>query len=203
MSILENLNSVKDILPHYWPIGSFTYRNPLKGFEDLHFKDGLIKAQSIFGGKVYMDSSYYMDKYEEGKINDKVFENNIRNVLAEKGFDISLEFAKKFLMEVSPNWSSLRIKFLSKKEKIDTELYSHLEKNSIFHDKKAWLDQLIKHMTLYEINDALFGSDDKEGVEKNIIEFISRFLDEDQTTMRMPNRELGMFEAFKLFENFT
>lgn len=203
MSIVEKLNSVKDTVPHYWPIGSFIHHNPLKGFEDVHFKDGLSKAQSIFGGKVYMDSSYYMDLYEEGKINDAVFENNLKKVISEIGFDIPLEFAKKFLMEVSPKWSSLRIKFLSEKEKIDHSLYVHLENNSIFNNEKAWLDKLIKYMTLYEINDALFGGDEKESVEKNIIEFISRFLDEDQTTLRMPNRELGMFEAFKLFENFT
>lgn len=202
-SIIDKLNSVKDTVPHYWPIGSFIHHNPLKGFEGLHFKDGLIKAQSIFGGKVYMDSSYYMDLYEQGKIHDSVFESNLKKVLVEKGFDIPLEFAKKFLMEVSPKWSSLRIKFLSEKENIDHQLYLYLEEKSIYNNEKAWLNKLIKHMTLYEINDALFGGDDKESVEKNIIEFISRFLDEDQTTMRMPNRELGMFEAFKLFENFT
>ena len=203
MSIIEKLNSVKDTVPHYWPIGSFIHHNPLKGFENLHFKDGLAKAKSIFGGKVYMDSSYYMNLYEEGKIHDSVFENNIKKVLLEKGFDISLELAKKFLMEVSPNWSGLRIQFLAKKETIDESLYSYLEENSIFNDKNLWLDKLIKYVTLYEINDALFGGNDKEVVEKNIVEFISRFLDEDQTTLRMPNRELGMFEAFKLFENFS
>lgn len=202
MSIVEKLNSVKGTVPHYWPIGSFIHHNPLKGFEDLHFKDAVRKAQSIFGGKVYMDSSYYMELYEKGKIDSSIFENNINKVLSDKGFTIPLEFAKKFLMEVSPKWSSLRIEFLSKQEKIDDALYAHLHQNSIFYDEKAWLDQLIKHMTLYEINDALFDSDIKDGIEKNTIEFISRFLDEDQTTMSMPNRELGMFEAFKLFEGF-
>ena len=203
MSIVEKLDSVKSTVPHYWPIGSFIHHNPLKGFENMHFKDGLSKAQSIFGGKVYMDSSYYMDLYEKGKIDDGIFEKNINKVLLEKGFDIPLEFAKKFLMEVSPKWSSLRVEFISKKEKIDSALFSHLQEDSLFSDEKEWLDNLIKHMTLYEINDALFGSDDKESVEKDIIEFISRFLDEDQTTFNMPNRELGMFEAFKLFENFA
>ena len=203
MSIIEKLNTVKDTVPHYWPIGSFIHHNPLKGFEGLHFKDGLSKAQSIFGGKVYMDSSYYLDLYEKGMIHDSVIESNIRKLLLDKGFDIPLEFAKKFLMEVSPKWSSLRIKLLSEKEKIDTLLYAYLQENSIYNNEKAWLDKLIKHMTLYEINDALFGGDEKESVEKNIIEFISRYLDEDQTTLRMPNRELGMFEAFKLFENFA
>ncbi|PHR53847.1 MAG: hypothetical protein COA44_15050 [Arcobacter sp.] len=203
MSIIEKLDSVKGTVPHYWPIGSFIHHNPLKGFEDLHFKDGLKKAKSIFGGKVYMDSSYYKKFYDEGKINDMVFEGNIKKVLLDQGLEIPLEFAKKFLMEVSPQWGSLRIEFISKKEKINEELYEDLRKKSIYSDEKAWLAKLIEHMTLYEINDALFGCEDKDGIEKNIIEFISRFLDEDQTTMHMPNRELGMFEVFKLFENFA
>jgi uncharacterized protein YbcC (UPF0753/DUF2309 family) len=57
-------------------------------------------------------------------------------------------------------------------------------------------------MTLYEINDILFNREDKEMIEKSIIEFISRFLDEEQTSVAMSNRELGMFETFKLYENF-
>ena len=200
MSIIEKLNAVKSTVPHYWPIGSFIHHNPLKGFENMHFKDGLSKAKSIFGGQVYMDSSYYKDLYEEGKINDSIFEENIKKVLTDKGFNIPLEFAKKFLMEVSPLWSSLRVELISKVEKTDDDLYAYLQSHSLYSDEKAWLAQLIKHMTLYEINDALFGLDDKDGIEKSIIEFISRFLDEDQTTMPMPNRNLGMFEVFKLFE---
>ncbi|MDQ7042635.1 MAG: Na-translocating system protein MpsB, partial [Sulfurimonas sp.] len=203
MSIIEKLDAVKSTVPHYWPIGSFIHHNPLKGFEDMHFKDALAKAQSIYGGKVYMDSSYYMNLYKEGKINDTIFEKNIKKVLSDKSFDIPLEFAKKFLMEVSPQWSSLRVELISKKEKIDDELYSYLQKKSLYSNEQAWLAKLTTHMTLYEINDALFGLDDKDAVEKNIIEFISRFLDEDQTTMHMPNRDLGMFEVFKLFENLN
>ena len=57
-------------------------------------------------------------------------------------------------------------------------------------------------MTLYEINDILFDRDDKEMIEKEVIEYITRFLDEEQTTLTMSNRNLGMFETFKLYENF-
>jgi hypothetical protein len=203
MSILQKLDSVKNIVPHYWPIGSFIHHNPLKGFEDMHFKEALHKAQKIFGGKVYMDSSYFMDLYNQGKIDISSLEANIKQLLDDNNLEIDLEFAKRFLMEVSPQWSSLRIRFLYKEEKIDYALYLQLQANSIYFNEDAWLQQLIKHMTLYEINDALFGSDSKESVEKDIIEFVSRFLDEEQTTLGMPNRDLGMFEAFKLFENFT
>ncbi|MFW6307451.1 MAG: putative inorganic carbon transporter subunit DabA [Campylobacterales bacterium] len=203
MSVAQKLDSIKDTFPHYWPIGSFIHHNPLKGFEDLHFKEGLKRAQQIFGGRTYMDSSYFMELYNQGKIDEKILEENINNNLSDLGFDIPIEIIKKFMMEVSPQWDDLRRRFLYKQEEADTELYSHLEKNSIYNDKQRWLDSLTKNMTLYEINDVLFDTDERSKIQKNIIEFISRFLDEDQTTMTMPNRQRGMFEAFKLYENFT
>ena len=80
MIIIDKLDSVKSTIPYYLPIGSFIHHNPLKGFEYRHFKDGLTRAQSVFGGKVYMDSSYYMDLYKQGKIEDLIFEKNIKKV---------------------------------------------------------------------------------------------------------------------------
>eukprot|EP01022_Parablepharisma_sp_SALTPOND_P024056 TRINITY_DN5286_c0_g2_i1.p1 TRINITY_DN5286_c0_g2~~TRINITY_DN5286_c0_g2_i1.p1 ORF type:complete len:1085 (-),score=71.43 TRINITY_DN5286_c0_g2_i1:3686-6940(-) len=203
MSIAQKLESIKDTFPHYWPIGSFIHHNPLKGFEELHFKDGLKKAQEIFGGKTYMDSSYFMELYNKGKIDKTILEENIKNSLESAGFEIPIDIVKKFMMEVSPQWDDLRRRFLYKQERCDDELYSYLKHKSIFEDREKWLDKLIKHLTLYEINDALFGSDESSKIQKNIVEFISRFLDEDQTTMSMPNREKGMFEAFKLYEGFS
>ncbi len=202
MSMIEKLDAVKGNIPHYWPIGSFIHHNPLKGFEHLHFKEGLAEAQKIFGSKVYMDSAYFMELYHEGKIDDALFEKNLKTVLQEKGYEIPLELAKKFLMEVSPQWRSLRIKLISKKEKIDYDLYHYLEDHSYYFKVKEWLAELVKYMTLYEINDALFGSNTKAIIDKEIIEFVAHFVDENQTTISMPNRELGMFEAFKLYEKF-
>ena len=68
MSILEKLNAIKDTVPHYWPIGAFIHHNPLKGFEGMKFKEGLDKAQSIFGGKAYMDPDYYIERFNDGRI---------------------------------------------------------------------------------------------------------------------------------------
>ncbi len=199
MSILKQLDAVKDTIPHYWPIGSFIHHNPLKGFEQMPFKEGLKAAQSVFGGQVYMDSAYFMARYREGKIDDTVFENNIRELLDKCALDIPLELAKRFLMDVSPQWNALRTKYAYKHEKIDYGLYLHLQQKTHYYNEARWLEHLVSHMTLYEINDALFGYGDKERVERQVIEFITRFLDEDQTTMQMPNRELGMFETFKIY----
>ncbi|HSR73450.1 MAG TPA: putative inorganic carbon transporter subunit DabA [Sulfurovum sp.] len=200
MSIQERLNAVKDTVPHYWPIGSFIHHNPLKGFENLNFKEALDKAQSIFGGNVYMEPSYYVNLYHKGKVQESVFESNLVKPLKEHGLDEHFDLARKFLMEISPKWKSFRSYGDLGKYEVDEALYAYLDEKAVYHDSDAWIEKLLKYMTLYEINDALFKTDIKEMIEKEVIEFIARFLDEEQTTLSMADRELGMFNVFKLYE---
>ncbi len=201
MSILEKLNAIKDTVPHYWPIGAFIHHNPLKGFEHLNFKEALIKAQQTFGGKVYMDPDYYIGLFKEGKISSEMLEKNLLRVLKEAKLERYLEQAKTFMLEVSPLWNSYRSYEDLKINEIDETLHSYLEENAIYKDEEAWIASLTKNMTLYEIHDALFGTSKKELIEKDVIEFVARFLDQQQTTLSMTDRDLGMFETFKLYEN--
>jgi len=201
MSILEKLNAIKDTVPHYWPIGAFIHHNPLKGFEHLNFKEGLDKAQSIFGGQVYMDPAYYIELYHEGKVNPECLEKNLQKTLKEAEIETPLQEAKAFMLNVSPLWNGLRNYEALKVNEIDKELHNYLEARSPYQDTDKWLDTLTKHMTLYEIHDALFGSSEKELIEKDVIEYVARFLDQQQTTLSMEDRNLGMFHAFKLYED--
>ncbi|UCN00761.1 DUF2309 domain-containing protein [Sulfurimonas sp. SWIR-19] len=201
-TIMQKLDAVKGTVPHYWPIGAFIHHNPLKGFEHLHFKEGVAQAQSIFGGNVYMQPSYYLNLYKEGKINPNLLEANLKEILKSDGLQEHYDLAKKCLTEVNPKWNSLRSTADLNEHEIDEDLLAYLDEKFFYHNKEKWIEKLTKHMTLYEINDILFERDDKEMIEKDIIEYITRFLDEEQTTITMPNRELGMFETFKLYENF-
>jgi len=201
MSILEKLNAIKDTVPHYWPIGAFIHHNPLKGFEHLNFKEGLAKAQSIFGGKVYMDPDYYIHLYNEGKVKPELLEKNLLKPLKEAKLETYGEEAKNFMINVSPLWDGLRSYQALKANGVDEALHSYLEETSIYMDTDAWVASLTKHMTLYEIHDALFGTSEKELIEKDVIEYVARFLDQQQTTLSMEDRDLGMFQTFKLYEN--
>ena len=202
MGIIEKLDAVKGTVPHYWPIGSFIHHNPLKGFEHLSFKDGLNKAKKIYGGKVYMEPSYYLKFYNEGKISHTILEENLKEVLEVDGLAEHYDLAMRCLLEVNPLWNHFRKQADNKEHTVDEDLLAYLDDEFSYHNKERWLKQITKHMTLYEINDILFHRDDKEVIEKSIIEYISRFLDEGQTTLSMANRELGMFETFKLYEDF-
>lgn len=202
MGIAKKLDAIKSNIPHYWPIGSFIHHNPLKGFEHLSFRDGVNKAKKIYGGKVYMEPSYYLKFYNEGKISHESLEENLKKILEVDGLEEYYDLAIKCLIEVNPQWNELRKHADSKDHAVDKDLIAYLDDEFLYHNKERWLKQITKHMTLYEINDILFHRDDKEVIEKSIIEYISRFLDEEQTTVSMSNRELGMFETFKLYEDF-
>jgi len=202
MGIIEKLDAIKGNVPHYWPIGSFIHHNPLKGFEHLGFKEGLNKAKKIYGGKVYMEPSYYLKFYNEGKISHAILEENLKEVLKVDGLAEHYDLAMKCLLEVNPLWNHFRKQADNKEHAVDEDLLAYLDDEFSYHNKERWLKQITKHMTLYEINDILFHRDDKEVIEKSIIEYITRFLDEDQSTLSMQNRELGMFETFKLYEDF-
>ncbi len=201
MSILEKLNAVKDTIPHYWPIGSFIAHNPLKGFEHLHFKEALDKARHTFGGKTYMPPDYYIKHYNEGKIKSDILEKNLLKPLREAHLEKYLSEAKTFILEISPLWNSLRNYEELKINEIDEPLHNYLEENSIYTNEEKWLDSLTHNMTFYEIHDALFDTTEKELIEKDVIEFIARFLDDNATTLSMADRELGMFNTFQLYEN--
>jgi uncharacterized protein YbcC (UPF0753/DUF2309 family) len=162
MSTLEQLNGIKDTIPHYWPIGSFIHHNPLKGFEDLNFKEGLAKAQSIFGGKVYMEPSYYLNLYHEGKIDPTILEENLKKILEDDGLAEHYALAKKCLFDVNAQWNSIRRTASIEEPEVDQELLSYLDQKFFYHDKVNWLKKLTNHMTLYEINDAIFNHDDKD-----------------------------------------
>jgi len=203
MSILEKLNAVKDTVPHYWPIGAFIHHNPLKGFEHLNFKEGLEKAQGIFGGQVYMKPDYYVNLYKEGKITSEALEKNLERCLKNHEYKNFISEATSFLLETSPKWTSLRNYEALKINEIDEELHAYLEKDSIYMNKEAWIEDLTKYMTFYEIHDALFGTTEKELIEKDVIEFVARFLDNAQTTLSMQDRELGMFDAFNFMKRLT
>ena len=200
MSILEKLNAVKDTVPHYWPISAFISHNPLKGFEHLHFKEGLKQAQHIYGSRVYMDSAYYINYYHQGKIEEEKLKANISYELKDTAFKALTQDAQKFMIEVSPQWDGFKNYEKLKSYTVNEELYNYLLDESVYTKKEEWVKKLTQKMTLYEIHDALFDTSDTELIEKDIIEFTARFLDQAQTTLSMMDRDLGMFGAFKLYE---
>ncbi|GAB6078187.1 DUF2309 domain-containing protein [Hydrogenobaculum acidophilum] len=193
------LNNVKKYIPHYWPMTTFVHHNPLHGFEDMPFKEALKKASKLYKAKVYMESSYYTELYKEGAIKKDVLEKNLFEFLKSISLEKYFPEAKKFITELSQDWKHYKIK---SSQKPDVNLMEYFNQK-IIKKEEVLFEELIEDMLFCEILDALFEANITDIIEKEIVEFVARFLDEGQTTMSMPEREKGMFEAFKYYEGLN
>ncbi|MGC9286437.1 MAG: DUF2309 domain-containing protein [Hydrogenobaculum sp.] len=197
--VKAHLENVRKYIPHYWPMTTFVHHNPLHGFEDIPFKEALKQASKLYKAKVYMDSKYYVELYKEGVIKRDVLERNLFELLKKIGFEKYFGEAKKFITEISQDWKYYRVK---SSQTPDISLIDYFNQK-IVKDEHTLFEELIEDMMLSEILDAIFEDNITDIVEKEIVEFVARFLDEGQTTMSMPERQKGMFEAFKLYEGLN
>ncbi len=53
-----------------WPLKTFAYRNPVRGYEDLPFEEGVRQAAGILGGAGFLANSEYRDLWRAGRIAD-------------------------------------------------------------------------------------------------------------------------------------
>ncbi len=198
--MIENyIKSLEKYIPTYWPMTTFVHHNPLHGFEDMPFKEALKKASKMFDAKVYMSPEYYIELYKEGTIKRDILEKNIMDFLKTIGMEKYFPEAKKFITELSPNYKLYKDAYMYNKN-TSKELLDYFYQKLI-KDEKTLFEELTENLMLCEIIDAIYNTNYTDIIEKEIVEFVSRFLDEGQTTMSMPEREKGMFEAFKLYES--
>jgi hypothetical protein len=54
-----------------WPLKTFAYRSPVRGFEHLPFDEAARRGKRLFGGTGYLSNQEYRQFYREGRITDE------------------------------------------------------------------------------------------------------------------------------------
>src|SRR6187551_1327474 len=104
----EVLHELKHYLPTQAPLKDFIHHNTLHAFQTSEFHEGLYKASSIFGYKVYLLLEEYRELYHKGKINEEILD---RIIISKKNKE-NLGFWKQKLLN----------------EEYDTELHQEVGK---------------------------------------------------------------------------
>jgi len=63
-----------------WPMKTFAYRNPLRGWEHLPFDEAIGQAQQMLGGRGYIANEEYRQLYREGCITDDAVKRALQPV---------------------------------------------------------------------------------------------------------------------------
>ena len=54
-----------------WPLKTFAYRSPVRGFEHLPFDEAARRGNRLFGGRGYLSNEVYRQFYREGRITEQ------------------------------------------------------------------------------------------------------------------------------------
>ena len=68
MELRSRVNIAGEVVARLWPMRTFISRNPLQGFEHLHFEEAVRQGEQLFGGRGYLSSKVYREAYRSGRI---------------------------------------------------------------------------------------------------------------------------------------
>jgi hypothetical protein len=61
-----------------WPLKTFAYRNPLRGWEHLPFDEAIREAKHLLGGNGYIPNEDYRQLYREGRVTEDAVKQALR-----------------------------------------------------------------------------------------------------------------------------
>ncbi len=189
-------------IPYFWPMRAFIHHNPLHGFEHLDFAQAVEEGAALFHAKGYLSRAQYRRYVEEGKIDADGLRSEIRRAIGEApeilGIPLSewaladfleseapLAFSQVSLADVQDVAASLRRNPMGQREVSRGELTGRLR------------SRFMEGQPLYEVLDALFGTEMATELDELVVKSCLDFFDEGQSVWGMPNREQGFFDSWR------
>ena len=75
----EQVTAACNSIAQSWPMKTFAYRNPLRGWESLPFDEAVREGKQLIGGNGYLSNEDYRRLYHEGRITDDAIGHALRN----------------------------------------------------------------------------------------------------------------------------
>ena len=72
-----------------WPMKTFAYRNPLRGWEHLPFDEAIREAKYLLGGSGYIPNDDNRQLYREGRVTEDAVKQALQAVASSVGTNTS------------------------------------------------------------------------------------------------------------------
>ena len=190
-----------------WPLKTFAYRNPVRGYEDLPFDRAVREAETVIGGAGFLPSSEYRDFRRAGRIAD----DHLRRALARFGPDIADEpvhAGDRAIHADEVVWTQLT-------QGVDAPAPSVLAFRA-GHEGRADLlaaaSEACLHLAVVDSGDppdlppsrtlsdwvgTLSGSSVVDSINDQMIKWSGAFLDEGMAGWGMPSRSEGFYRSWR------
>lgn len=189
-------------IPFFWPMRSFIHHNPLHGLEGLPFEAAAKKGAKLFHGRAFLPRAEYQRYLSEGAVDKQALEASIRAFTAKHPNELNIDLdhwlmvlASQVKQLVVPRGSlcdaTLVAKVLQGVEGQSTAVFD------LDDLRQRLAKRLIGEQPLYESVDQLYGTSVAADLDELLVKSCLDFFDEGQSVWGMPQRELGLFAAWR------
>ena len=191
-----------------WPLRTFAYRNPVRGYEYLPFDDAVREGGHLIGGAGYLANSEYREFYRQGRITEEA----LRAALDRVGPSIesaSVRVGERVISSEEVLWVQLTQGFPALDSSMldwtatrdgQAELLRHsqalAEALASAETSQTAAADLPAGRTASDWLDELAGASVVESINEQMVKWSAAFLDEGLAGWGMPGRGGGFYRSW-------
>ena len=202
LSIRSSIHVAAEPIPYFWPMRTFIHHNPLHGLEHLPFEEALKLGAELFHGRTFLQRPVYQEYLKQGKVERETLNIGISKFLADKPAIADLDLTHLINTLMSERGEKL-IKPCSIATPSNVYAALHGEDSKVDHEtiintaRNELEDELLGDHPLYEAVDSLYGTHIGVDLDELVTKVCLDFFDEGQSVWDLPNREKGLFNAWR------
>ncbi len=202
-----------EVVAQYWPMRTFVHHNPLHSLEYLPFEETVRRGKQFMGGDGYLPSSMYREYLQLGRIQSRHLDEALRPLVQNKQAVLGFrpvthgEVLRACLIEglCSPHLEPLDDQLPDPSHDLINRVAARLESVMTFPDLQDRIRAIVdgdqaalgRWLTLSHWCDDTLGTQIVRQINDQLIKWCEAFLDEGHATWAMPERELGLYQAWK------
>jgi uncharacterized protein YbcC (UPF0753/DUF2309 family) len=202
-----------EVIAQYWPMRTFVHHNPLHSLEYLPFEETVRRGKQFMGGNGYLPSYQYRRYYAAGRIRQKDLDAALRPLVRDSQVLIGpqkLTHADVLRACLIEGLCDPIVEPLDSELPDDSDAFiGNIAKKLAFvmpvRDLSKRIEAIVQSdvadlgrwLTLSHWCDDTFGTEIVRQINDQLIKWCEAFLDEGHATWAMPDREKGMYQAWK------
>jgi uncharacterized protein len=213
MQLHDSVKLASEVIAHYWPMRTFVHHNPLHSLEYLSFEEAVRRAKQLLGGDGYLPTPQYRAYMQSGRIPPAQIDAALAPLARPEEVMLGarslshLDVLRACLVDglCAPAMEPLELAVIDPAYEPIEKLATRLETVLSIPDLHARIQTTVeedsaalgRELTLSRWCDETCGTPLVQQINDQLIRWCEAFLDEGHALWSMPEREKGLYGAWK------
>ena len=202
-----------EVIAQYWPMRTFVHHNPLHSLEYLPFEETARRGKQFMGGRSYLPGTLYREYLKSGRMQPTHLDAALTPLVLDQSVTIGArrithqDVLRACLTEglCAPVGEPLDDQLHDPSKEVIDGVAARLSAEWTFPDLRKRIHLIVegdqaalgRWLTLSHWCDDTFGTQIVQHINHELIKWCEAFLDEGHATWSMPERDKGLYGAWK------